>query len=259
MLTWPPTPIYNENEHNSSIPNDSCFMARSNRIVTSRHRHINGPFINVGMPKMGSTSLHKYFCCGNYTSSHWECGKGKGLCADCMKDAVLTGSLPLKSCGNFQSFMQMDRDVFFPQIELLDQIHQESPNATFILMFRGMNDWFRSLYHWKASNISRHTFRDSRGKSFSERLTNANITGLPPGKGSNEREMSEFFCQHVNHIRKFVSSHPSHVLIELDIASPYVGVELEIIFGISQRCWGEANKNPALHDEKSDKVPNVCL
>jgi hypothetical protein len=60
-----------------------------------------------------------------------------------MKKAALSGSLPLKSCGAFQSFMQMDRDVFFPQIELLDQIHEESPNATFLLMFRGMNGWFR--------------------------------------------------------------------------------------------------------------------
>ncbi|KAL7516987.1 hypothetical protein ACHAWX_001952 [Stephanocyclus meneghinianus] len=242
-----------------SIPDDSCFRARSNKIVASGHGHVRVPFINVGMPKMGSTSLHKFFCCGNYTSSHWECGKGKGLCADCMKTAALSGSPPLKSCGAFQSYMQMDRDVFFPQIELLDQIHEESPNATFLLMFRGMNGWFRSMSHWKASDTSPHTFRDSKGKSLSERLTNANITGLPPGKGSNQREISDFFCWHVNHIRKFVSSHPSHELIELDIASPYVGVQLENIFGINRSCWGEANKNPALHDQKSEKVPNFCV
>lgn len=42
-----------------SIPDDSCFRARSNKIVASRHGHVRVPFINVGMPKMGSTSLHK--------------------------------------------------------------------------------------------------------------------------------------------------------------------------------------------------------
>jgi hypothetical protein len=60
-----------------------------------------------------------------------------------MKLAVQNGTLPLQSCGNFQAFMQMDRDTFFPQVELLDEIHEENPNATFILMFRNMSDWFR--------------------------------------------------------------------------------------------------------------------
>lgn len=155
---------------------DSCFQARKNTMHVSGHLH--GTFINVGMPKMGSTSLHKvsyannhmehtsvsfdrfddilnyntlscyvilpqYFCCGNHTSSHWECGKGKGLCADCMKNAAASGLKPLESCGNFQAFMQMDKDSFFPQIELLEQIHNESPNATFLLMFRNTSDWFR--------------------------------------------------------------------------------------------------------------------
>eukprot|EP00956_Cyclotella_meneghiniana_P035479 scaffold115235_cov70-Cyclotella_meneghiniana.AAC.9 len=76
---------------------DSCFQARKNTMHVSGHLH--GTFINVGMPKMGSTSLHKYFCCGNHTSSHWECGKGKGLCADCMKNAAASGLKPLESCG----------------------------------------------------------------------------------------------------------------------------------------------------------------
>ena len=67
----------------------------------------------------------------------------QGFMCKLHENAVMTGSLPLKSCDDFQSFLQMDRDVFFPQIELLDHIHEESPNATFLLMFRGMNGWFR--------------------------------------------------------------------------------------------------------------------
>ena len=154
--------IETSSTHKNVVTSASCFLPRKNAVSG----HLPGPFINVGMPKMGSTSLHKvklsehhyllitcslpilwsyeqYFCCGNYTSSHWECGKGKGLCADCMKKAVASGSHPLKSCGNFQSFMQMDKDSFFPQIELPKKIHEESPNATFILMFRDMSAWYR--------------------------------------------------------------------------------------------------------------------
>jgi hypothetical protein len=206
-----------------------------------------------------SNFVHQYFCCGNYTSSHWECGKGKGLCADCMRSAVLSGSPPLESCGDFQSFMQMDRDTFFPQIELLNEMHIESPNATLLLMFRNVSDWYRSLSYWKAGNATNHNSAEIHGKTLAERLTDANISGLPPGKGVNETEMSQFFCNHVNNIRRFVAKHPSHALIELDIASPSNAVQLESLIGISRSCWGESNKNPELHASKSDRVPNVCL
>jgi hypothetical protein len=36
----------------------SCYKARYNT-KPLRHDYAQGPFINVGMPKMGSTSLHK--------------------------------------------------------------------------------------------------------------------------------------------------------------------------------------------------------
>jgi len=231
---------------------DSCFQARKNTMHVSGHLH--GTFINVGMPKMGSTSLHKYFCCGNHTSSHWECGKGKGLCADCMKNAAASGLKPLESCGNFQAFMQMDKDSFFPQIELLEQIHNESPNATFLLMFRNTSDWFRSLSHWKSELPD-----TERGELFSLRLKNANITGLPSGKGGNEVEMSSFFCNHVKNIRTFVQRHPTHTLIELDITSNSTGEQLESLIGINRHCWGASNTNPLLSGTESEKVPNVCL
>lgn len=70
-----------------------------------------------------------------------------------MKNATARGLKPLGSCGKFQAFMQMDRDSFFPQIELLEQIHYESPNATFLLMFRNMSDWFR---RWVGLSCSTH-------------------------------------------------------------------------------------------------------
>jgi hypothetical protein len=176
-----------------------------------------------------------------------------------MRNAVLSGSRPLESCGNFQSYMQMDRDTFFPQIELLNEIHAESPNATLMLIFRNMSDWYRSLSYWKAGNGTRHNSAETQGKSLAERLTNANITGLPPGRGVNETEMSQFFCNHVNNIRRFVAKHPSHSLIELDIASPSNAEQLESLIGISRSCWGQSNKNPELHATKSDRVSNVCL
>ncbi|EED90068.1 predicted protein [Thalassiosira pseudonana CCMP1335] len=227
----------------------SCFRAR-NDLALASHGRLPKPFINVGMPKMGSTSLHSFFCCGNYTSSHWECGKGKGLCADCMKRAVVKDTPPLRSCGNFDSWMQMDRDVFFPQIEMLNEIHNEAPNATYVLTFRDMNAWNNSLHHWIGGK--------NKSISFAERLTQANITGLPSGKGSNVDDLAEFFCNHVINIRNFVAEHPSHALVEIEMTDPMAGERLERIFGIKQSCWQQQNKNPVLHTEKSDKVRNTC-
>lgn len=115
------------------------------------------------------------------------------------------------------------------------------------------------MSHWKAGNETNHNNQKNIGKSLAERLTNADITGLPIGKGANELEMSDFFCNHVKNIRQFVESHPSHILIELDITSHLLGEELESLIGIPRSCWGESNKNPSLHKDNSDKVPNVCL
>ena len=118
--------------------------------------------------------------------------------------------------------------------------------------------YFNSLSHWKASNTSIYTIHENKGKPLVERLTNANISGLPPGKGANEAEMSKFFCNHVGNIRTFVSTHPSHTLLEFDISSPFIGEQLESFTGINRSCWGESNRNPLLHKAISDRVPNVC-
>lgn len=117
---------------------------------------------------------------------------------------------------------------------------------------------FNSLSHWKAGKGSRHKSPEMHGMTLADRLTNANITGLYRGKG-NEAEMSQFFCNHVKNIRKFVSQHPSHALIELDITAITNGIQLESLIGINRNCWGQSNKNPVLHGLESERVPNVCL
>ena len=43
--------------HRDVVSSASCFSARENAVHVVDH--LSGPFINVGMPKMGSTSLHK--------------------------------------------------------------------------------------------------------------------------------------------------------------------------------------------------------
>ena len=219
---------------NNEFLKAECFKARKNSIPTSLHGKLPKPFINVGMPKIGSTSLHSFFKCGNYSSSHWECGKGKGLCAKCIRKAVTKRTPLLSSCGGFDAFMQMDDGSYYPQIENLNEIHSESPNATFLLTFRDMSGWYRSVSNWPPNR---------KRQMMNERIQAANITGLPPGKGANEFELSEWFCNHVQNIRDFVEKHPSHALVEIDITNPSVNEQLEELFGIRKGCWTNKNKN----------------
>ena len=90
----------------------------------------------------------------------------------CMQDAALVGLPPLKTCApQKETLMQMDiakpfdlvsqvlnkkgistsqkrEECFFPQLSLLEEIHQESSQATFITNFRPIHDWIKSVAGW---------------------------------------------------------------------------------------------------------------
>jgi hypothetical protein len=67
-----------------------------------------------------------------------------------------------------------------------------------------------------------------------------------------------FYCSQVERVRKFVSDHPSHALIELDIESENAAFIMSKLFDINQTCWGHANQNPRKeqknHSNSSDKI-----
>ncbi|KAL7536745.1 hypothetical protein ACHAXR_009984 [Thalassiosira sp. AJA248-18] len=190
------------------------------------------------MPKTGTVSLQYFFRCGNFSTSHMACGKGgsRSNCARCMKNAIEKKLPPLASCGDFDAFTQMDNGKIYPQIEYLDEIHQENPNATFLIMFRDTSDWYKSLSNWSMGGLKGNN-------NLKKVIERQNITGLPPGKGENETELKEWFCNHVEYIRQFVRKHSSHALVEINITHPNVGEQLETVFGVSKKCWGQENKS----------------
>ena len=225
----------------STQQSNACFTAEKSNIPISQFGHLPKPFINVGMPKMGSSSLQSFFKCGGISSSHYLCGKGNGLCAKCIKDAIRIGQPPLSSCGNFDAYTQLDDGTLFPQIEFLNEIHQENPNATFVLPFRDIAAWYHSITNWPPKR---------EFALLSERMKNAKISGFPPGKGKDADEFAEWFCNHVQNIRDFVVRYPSHALVEYDIMDPNVSEFVGSAFGIKSECWGQTNANPNFVDEK---------
>jgi len=241
-----------ENERSVwTFRNRSCFIAQKSNITKSQYGQLSTPFINLGMPKMGSSSLHKFFRCGKVQSSHYLC-KGNGFdesrtCRQCIVNAIERGDPPLASCGDYDAFMQIDDGSNLPQISHLKEIHEEKPNATFVLTFRPIEDWYRSLSNWPPKKIY---------ASMRDRMQKANIPGFPSGRGKNTDEFAEWFCGHVDNVRNFVAQNPSHTLVEVDITDPTVGDYMAEAFGIKSSCWGHANANPVLKEKLREDEQN---
>ena len=215
------------------------------------------PIMNVGMPKVGSMTLFHFFDCIGLRTTHWSINTDdfEGLC---MRDAAMAGLPPIRSCGKkTDAFLEFNvqypfgtqgsrfgtrsqrEECYFPQLSLLEEIHNEDPNVTFVINFRPIEDWIKSLKNW--------------GKIL-QLFKQCNLPNLPRGLPFNVTDeievletMSQFFCSHVQHLRNFVELHPSHALIELDLYDTEGSREiLSSLFPSktdtnSSECWGHEN------------------
>ena len=86
------------------------------------------PVINLGFPKMGTSSLHAFFGCAGYRSMHFRCHKTYA-CAECLRKqnlqfvrdtnlgkALKDKKVDLMQCGKSDVYSQIDRDDYFPQV-----------------------------------------------------------------------------------------------------------------------------------------------
>eukprot|EP00566_Odontella_aurita_P027790 CAMPEP_0113555800 /NCGR_PEP_ID=MMETSP0015_2-20120614/16914_1 /TAXON_ID=2838 /ORGANISM="Odontella" /LENGTH=162 /DNA_ID=CAMNT_0000457109 /DNA_START=515 /DNA_END=1003 /DNA_ORIENTATION=+ /assembly_acc=CAM_ASM_000160 len=155
-----------------------------------------------------------------------------------MRENVQRGKEPLQ--GMFPDvadiFTQIDynkstRRCFYPQVELLNEIHAAYPHATFVLNRRNVTDWVSSVTRWR---------------DMHRRIARCNITGFPaPSAGTSLDERLEmFYEEHIRRVRDFAERHPSHRLIDFDIYSENAGRMLHDAFGIDEGCWGQRNANP---------------
>jgi hypothetical protein len=125
----------------------------------------------------------------------------------------------------------------FPQMDYMDRLYQDSPNATWILQFRNTTDWLRSVMNWGApdSNMGMRFERTCGWKEFSSE----NKT-----KAKQEEEAAQFICNHVKNVRRFVKDHPSLSLIEFDIYDEKAGELLaDTIPFLNASHWGQWNKS----------------
>ena len=116
----------------------SCFHPLPKSLnLPKKDENISHPIINLGFPKIGSSTLHAYFGCGGYTSLHYRCTQTTA-CSQCIRNSIESGLPAFAKSGRSDAYMQIDSGEDLPQIEFLDELVNSYSHTTFILTFRSM-------------------------------------------------------------------------------------------------------------------------
>ena len=128
--------------------------------ISSSQLELSLPILNVGYPKCGSSTLTVYFhCIGLKKASHGQEGhKFYGMTKHGVSPFHAASHskgrefVPRKTHGKVNdAYLQLDSNFgpgMYPQIQLLDEMHEFQPNSTFIMNFRPIFDWINSVKHW---------------------------------------------------------------------------------------------------------------
>mmetsp|Transcript_30169 Transcript_30169/g.64682 ORF Transcript_30169/g.64682 Transcript_30169/m.64682 type:complete len:229 (-) Transcript_30169:590-1276(-) len=153
---------------------------------------------------------------------------------------------------------QLDENIgpgFYPQISLLDELHEWKPNSTLFLIFRPVLDWIHSTQNWRGmagrmekflipglvmnpSLVARNKElvpvfykkrkatrqRRQKRKQLAKQLQRASggvrarrYLERDDALSLSNRDRARWVCGHAMHIREYVKEYPSHALVELDL------------------------------------------
>jgi hypothetical protein len=157
--------------------------------------------------------------------------------------------MPFDTCGGGPVYTQIDGfsegggrggEVYFPQVNLLDEITSRGygSNATYLLTFRNMDDWYRSITHWRGGP-------GDPLPPMSDRMARADINV----SGTSLENFADFVCDHVTRVREAV---PEGRLVEVDIDDADAGRMLSDVFDVDRGCWKQANANARLHRRREN-------
>ena len=252
--------INSDSDSTSSQPQEATSQQRRTQLL------LPTPVLIMGMPKTGTSTIHRFFSRSGYNSSHYKCGKY--YCGRCIQVAVVqntnNNSKPLQSCGNYEVYAQMDvEEVGFcvlPQIEYLDELYNEAPKATWLLPTRNITKWARSSQNWIGGSGKSLAYRLSKCKSNRSQQrnkkrknkSNSNHTPIPQSqlfigpKTPYTKDLIGWHEQHLERIRHYVMTHPSLSFLEIDIENPSTAQIMVDHFGSLSKpshtsYWGHEN------------------
>lgn len=196
------------------------------------------PIVAAGLPKTGTTSLHKYFAslhkASIFRSSHTFTTLANGTkprAGACMQDNLVNGRKMLHGCGRFHvwsdSGYAKGGNCFYPLWHALDEFAEQYPHATIILNTRNATQWTASIQNWAKGSLAKRWTKCR------------NAPALP--KNMKEKKWISFYNKYHDRIRKVCKTHATLKCIEFDISDANAGTILEANFGIPASHWRNCN------------------
>jgi hypothetical protein len=232
--------------NDQNTQNDLSCFGPDKSVALPPSTSISFPIINVGLPMdPWNDALKDFFSCLGLRVTHRKGHGGKfGSTGKKIKQAILAGMVPLSSYfGERDVYTQLDYTAtlnssagiigedqsVFPQIQLLDEIHEEVPNATFLMPFPNFDDWRGEKFAGSFHNFTERWARmEMPGLVLTEEQKRARSLPCPTELDENgelvgrclrlsDSQLNQWWCNHVQHVRSLLRNvYPSHTLLELD-------------------------------------------
>lgn len=195
---------------------------------------------NLGLPKSGTTTMHKALEESGIKSAHWKFRKqtadgrpgtmgfvGRRMYAD-----YLDGKDPLSSLQHYDAITQADvvKPPFslWPQtdIALLKAVRARHPDCLFVLLTRDPKKIVSSMSRWK---------------NMQGRLHALGAPGLPPDAAASMERLEQWVVDHFANMRAVFGDDPR--FLEFDISDEDAADRLSAALDIEIKWWGVANVN----------------
>ena len=192
------------------------------------------PIFVASLPKSGTTSVARYFYCGQIWTAHTFVNtddKRQLRVGECFKENVDLERPSFQNCGAYKVYSDngfvRGKRCFYPSVHGLDHFAKWYPNATILLVKRQSWAWRESIQKWKGGNLLKKWLACDKF----------------PRKNANDTAIEAFYEEHAQRIRDFARSHPSLTYIEIQLEDDNVAEQLEGSIGVNASCWGHHNSH----------------
>lgn len=182
----------------------------------------------IGFPKSGTTSITDALEQSGLTAAHWAIDDGRFV-GKMIYESAAGGGDPLAELSDYDAITQADVCIpahglnFWPQLDfdLLRQIREHHPTCWFLLNRRDPVKVCDSIDRWP---------------SLRQRITEADIPGLPAGVGADDDDMIAWIEGHYAACHEHLGSDP--YFADIDIESDATPERLGQLLGIPIEGWG---------------------